>query len=95
MSPEPVKDWKQMICQAREMSTDLCPEAPEKAFSAGRRPQRTARRLDGDNGQRAHIGPIREEHGGRGDDPRAPFIEGRLRCGAALVAALPIPSKMA
>ena len=31
-------------------------------------------------------GAIREEHAGRRDDPRAPFMEGRLRCGAALPA---------
>ena len=31
-------------------------------------------------------GAIREEHAGRRDDPRAPFMEGRLRCGAPLPA---------
>ena len=43
---------------------------------------RTPRLLDGDNGRRAAHGAIREEHGG----PRAPFMEGRLRRGAALLA---------
>lgn len=52
--------------------------------------ERTALRLDGDNGQRAHTGLSKptEEHGGCMDGPRAPFIEGRLRCGERRVAAL-------
>ena len=139
------------------MSTDLCLEALEMAFSTGRRPQifntdqgsrytserwqtrmleegilisqdskgrwadnivmerfwrtykhefflledipslqiakeRTARWLDYYNGQRAHSTLGNQSppdvHRGRRDDPRTPFFEGLLRCGAALVAAL-------
>lgn len=79
------KTWAQ-IASDFGMSADLWPggsgdgvldrvQAAENAAPARRR-QRAA----------SAQGAIREEHAGRRDDPRAPFMEGRLRCGAARLA---------